>query len=174
MVEGTPEGEKVVAEAVEEATHDGIECGGFGECDHAALGAAAHGAAYVRHSSRRGASGENEAVERRKSLGEGVDLLLEAADVDGVEAVGDGVGVRGGVCRQICAGVEDFVLDHQERFAVVGCEVGVCEQEPDEGVEFVGGSVCVEAEGGFAYARSPYERSGAGVAGAGVDFHFLQ
>lgn len=102
--------EEEIGEAVDVSEERGADVALACEGHYVPFGPAAYGACDVRLCGCDGASGEDEGVGLGDLGVEGVYAFFEVFDVIGGEAGGFGLGVRGGLCGQVCSDVEEFVL----------------------------------------------------------------
>ena len=116
------------------------------ESDDAPLGTATHCAGYLAMGALHAAAGEDKAVMGGETAVKAVDGALDGGDAFRGHAGGEPE-VRLGVAGQVAADVEKRVLDVEHQCAKVvgrGRESG---EQPYVGVEFVNGSVSLEAVG---------------------------
>lgn len=166
--------EEPVAEAVEVGEEDGFEGFESVEGDDESFGASADGACDVQTSGEFGTAGEDELSEGGELFGGGVDFAFEAGGPFGSDGGSGGGVLAAGGCSEDGAECEEFVLHGlQFRCKFAGLPRQSDCGESEVGVEFVDGSVGVDAEVVFADALSADESGGAVVAGAGVEVHGL-
>lgn len=116
-------GEEVVAEAVDVCYYFWGEGCGLVHFDEEAFGAAADGACYMGLCCGGASAGEDECALGRVLLVDGVNPAFECGDVFVAEAAGWLGGVGGG---EVCADVEEFVLDDVYLAAYFVGDLGLC------------------------------------------------
>jgi len=164
--------EEKVGETIEKDDGLGIDRIGFGQRDGQSFGTAAYGAGGVEEGGAWGSSREDEVFQGRQICLHVVNFLFEPRTLRVSHTGGRSTGIEWG--GEICSEDEQIGLNSGEEGVESLVAGGLVESGtglPDERIDFIDRTICLDAWMTLLHAVAAEEAGGPLIAGAGVNFH---